>query len=164
MPYRRLPNTYAAVLRTLKTARDKYKNTPNVPDRAITAEQFAKLTDTGSPESFLTKFERECSEVDVALASQGALTTELSQKAARATMCVSHFHQVFDLAVARGDFAASARRFYGRDITATEIPPLGTYDQMEEEAQKIVNGELARAGAEGAGHVAMSLRYSSRFV
>jgi hypothetical protein len=156
MPYRRLPNTYAAVLRTLKTARDKYKNTPNAADRAISAEQFAKLTDTGSPESFLTRFERECSEVDIALASQGAQTTDLSQKAARATMCVSHFHQVFDLGVARGDFAASARRFYGRDISATELPPLGTYDQVGDEAQKIVDGEAARATAEGAAYVAMS--------
>jgi hypothetical protein len=156
MPSRRLPNSFAAVLRTLKTARDKYKATPNAADRAISAAQFAMLTDTGSPESFLTKFEKECSDVDLALAAQGALTSDLSQKAARATMLVSHFHQVFDFAVARGEHPASARRFYGRDIAATELPPLGTYDAVEEAAQKIVDGEAARAAAEGAGYVEMS--------
>ena len=156
MPSRRLPNSIPAVLRTLKTARDKYKNTPSAPDRAISAAQFALLTDTGSPASLLTNFEKECNDVDIALAAQGALTTDLSQKAAKATMLVSHFHQVFDLAVARGEQAASARRFYGRDITATTVPPLGTYDAVIEEAQKIVNGEAARATAEGAGYVAMA--------
>lgn len=157
MPSRRLPNTVAAVLRTLKTARDTYKNTPNAADRAITAEQFAKLTDTGSPASFLTRFEKECNDVDLALAAQGAQTTDLSQKAARATVAVSHFHQVFDLGVARGVFAASARRYYGRDITATTVPPLTTYDAVAEEGQKIVDGEAARASAEGGSYVAMAM-------
>jgi hypothetical protein len=157
MPSRRLPNTVAAVLRTLKTARDMYKNTPNAADRAISAEQFARLTDAGAPASFLTRFEKECTDVDLALAAQGAQTTDLSQKAARATMAVSHFHQVFDLGVARGAFSASARRFYGRDLTATTLPPLSSYDEVAEAAQKIVDGEAARASAEGGAYVAMAL-------
>lgn len=156
MPYRRLPNTYASVLRTLKTARDKYKNTPDVLDRAISAAQFTMLTDTGEPESFLTKFERECSEVDIALASQGALTSDLSKKAARATMLVSHFHQVFDLAVDRGQFQAGARRFYGRDISATKGPRLVSYGEVVEAAEAIVKGEADRAAAESASYMAMS--------
>ncbi len=157
MPYRRLPNTVAAVIRTLKTARDQYKNTANAADRAISAEQFAKLTDTGTPASLLTRFEKEANDVDLALAAQGAQTTDLSQKAARATMAVSHFHQVFDLGVARGVFPASARRFYGRDITATTVPSLSTYDAVAEAAQKIVDGEAARAQAEGGSYVAMAM-------
>lgn len=157
MPYRRLPNSIPAVLRTLKTARDKYKNTANPADRAIPAEQFARLTDAGPPPSFLTGFEKECTDVDLALATQAPLTSDLSQKAARATLAVSHFHQVFDLGVARGIFPASARRFYGRDITATTLPPLGSYDEVAEAAQKIVDGEAARAAAEGGSYVAMAL-------
>ncbi len=31
MPYRRLPNSVTAALRTLKTARDAWKNTPSPP-------------------------------------------------------------------------------------------------------------------------------------
>lgn len=156
MPSRRLPNSIPAVLRTLKTARDKYLNTPNAADRAISAAQWEKLRDSGSPESFLTKFERECSQVDLALAAQGALTNELSRKAARATMLVSHFHQVFDLAVARGVYPPSARRFYGRDSSATELPPLGTYDAVKEAGDAIAQGEAARAAAEVGGHKPMA--------
>lgn len=156
MPARRLPNSIPSVLRTLLTARDKYKNTPNAADRAISAAQWDQLRDTGSPESFLAGFEKECSDVDRALAAQGALTTDLGQKAARATMLVSHFHQVFDFAVARGELAASARRYYGRDITATEIPDLRSLEAVEREAKAIEKGEADRAAEEGAAYVAMA--------
>ena len=43
MPYRRLPNTVASVIRTLKTARDEYNNTPVAADRAITDAHFAQV-------------------------------------------------------------------------------------------------------------------------
>ena len=35
MPYRKLPNSVPAVIRTLKAARDEWKNTPLAADRAI---------------------------------------------------------------------------------------------------------------------------------
>jgi hypothetical protein len=156
MPYRRLPNSFASVLRTLKNARDEYKNTPEAAERAISAEQFAWLTDTGSPESFLTRFERECSDVDRALAAQVPLSDDLSRKAAQATMFVSHFHQVFDLGVARGRFQAGAHLYYGRDASATKGPALGSYEEVKEAADAIAQGEADRAAAEGAGFVPMS--------
>lgn len=31
-------------------------------------------------------------------------------------MFVSHFHQVFDLGIARGTFIRAGRAFYGRDL------------------------------------------------
>lgn len=156
MPYRRLPNSNPAVLRTLKVARAEYKNTPDAAERAISAEQWELLRDTGSPESFLARFERECGDVDRALAAQAPLTSELSLKAARATMLVSHFHQVFDLGVDRGQFQAGARRYYGRDITATKVPALSTYEEVQEAAEAITQGEADRAAAEGASYVAMT--------
>jgi hypothetical protein len=157
MPYRRLPNSIPSVLRTLQVARDKYKNTPNAADRAISAEQFAKLTDTGSPESFLTRFQKEVTDVDLALAAQAPLTGDLSVKGARATMLVSHFHQVLDLAIARGVFPEGVRRYYGREVSATKGPALATQQEALEEAQKIVDGEAARAAAEGGAYVAMAM-------
>ena len=43
MPSRRLPNTMPAVIRTLKTARDTYKTTPVVTERAIGTDQGQKF-------------------------------------------------------------------------------------------------------------------------
>jgi hypothetical protein len=161
MPSRRLPNSIPAVLRTLKTARDTYKNTEVATDRAISAEAFSLLTDTGTPPSFLSRFEKECSDVDIALAAQAPLTSDLAIKAARLTMLCSHFHQVLDLGTIRGTFRTGARSFYGRDITASALPDLSTYDAVRDAARQIVDGELKRATAEGGSYLPMALPSSA---
>ncbi len=160
MPSRRLPNTMPAVLRTLKAARDTYKNTPVAADRAISAAQFA-LLDDALPASLLNRLLKEASDVDLAQAAQAPLTTELARVAARLTMYVSHFHQVLDLGITRGAFAAGARGYYGRDIHATTIPDLSDYDAVAEAAAKTTAGETARGIAEGAGYTPMALPNAS---
>ncbi|MDQ6765405.1 MAG: hypothetical protein M3Z22_04810 [Verrucomicrobiota bacterium] len=146
---RRLPNTTPAVLRTLATARDTFKNTPAPADQLITAAQFAQLDDA-DPNSLLSRFAREVNEVDLAFAAQAPLTSALSQAGAKLTMFISHFHQVLDLGITRGTFATGARRYYNRDIAATTIPPLTNYDEVQTAADAIVEGELARKNAEPA--------------
>ena len=155
MPSRRLPNSVPAVIRTLKTARDTWKNTSNPADRAITAEQWAQLDDA-DPNSLLNRFLKEASDVDLAQAAQAPLTTQVAQAGARLTMFVSHFHQVLDLGITRGAFAVGARSYYGRDINAGAIPDLSTYDAVEEAAEKIVTGEAARMTAEDGDFPAMA--------
>ncbi len=91
MPSRRLPNSMPAVIRTLKTARDAWKNTPAPADRAISADQWAKLDDA-APASFLNTLLKEASDVDLALAAQAPLSTQFGQVYARLTLFVSHFH------------------------------------------------------------------------
>ena len=157
MPYRRLPNTMSAVIRTLKAARDQWKLTPVPADRAITDAHWAQLDDAPASNSFLNRLLKEASDVDLAQAAQAPLTTALSQSGARLTLLVSHFHQVLDLGITRGTFAAGARGYYGRDVGATSIPDLSTQDLVAEAAEKIVTGEAARATAEGQAHLPMSL-------
>lgn len=156
MPHRRLPNSIPAVLRVLKTARDRYKNTPVVTDRAISAALFAQLDDA-NPASLLSRLIKEANDVDLGQAAQAPLTSSLSQAAAQLTMFCSHFHQVLDLGIARGTFLPGARSYYGRDIGATELPDLSTYDAVKEAADKIVSGEEDRLTAEGATTPAMAL-------
>jgi hypothetical protein len=155
MPYRRLPNTTPAVLRTFRTARDTYKNTP-AANRLISAALFAQLDDA-DPNSFLSRYEKEVSERDHALALQAPLTSNLSKLGAQLTMLVSHFHQVLDLGITRGTFAVGARSYYGRPVSATALPDLSSYDNVQEVAERIVTGEAAREAAEGAAYIAMSL-------
>jgi hypothetical protein len=144
--YRRLPNSMSAVIRTLTTARDTYKLTTTPLDRAIDAETFAKLDDA-SPTSLLSRLIKEAADVDLALAAQAPFTSALSLEAAHLTMYVSHFHQVLDLGILRGDFLPGDRPYYGRDITATTVPALATYDAVEEAAAAIVKGEADRQAA-----------------
>lgn len=138
-----------SVIRTLKAARDCYKMTAVPADRAITAEQWAQLDDT-VPTSFLNRLCKEASDVDLALAAQAPLTGIVAQQAAQLTIYVSHFHQVLDLGITRGTFAPGARAYYGRDIHATALPDLSTYEAVVEAAEKILTGEAARAAAEAA--------------
>ncbi len=156
MPYRKLPNSMPAVIRTLKTARDAWKNTPVAADRALSADQWAKLDDA-APTSLLNRLLKEASDVDLAQAGQSPLTTQVSQTAAQLTLHVSHFHQVLDLGIVRGKFAVGARSYYGRDVTATTIPDLSSYGAVAEAAESVVKGEAARQTAEGAGYIAMAL-------
>ncbi len=155
MPSRRLPNSVPAVIRTLKTARDEWKNTVAAA-RAITTDQWAQLDDA-APASLLNRLLKEASDVDLAQASQAPFTTQVSLTAAQLTMHVSHFHQVLDLGIVRGQFAAGARSYYGRDVNATSIPDLTTYAAVDEAAENIVKGEAARQTAEGAGYLPMAL-------
>jgi len=156
MPSRRLPNSMPAVIRTLKTARDEWKNTPVPADRAISADHWAKLDDT-APTSFLNRLLKEATDVGLALAAQAPLSDQFGQAYARLTLFVSHFHQVLDMGIARGAFAAGARGYYGRDIGATAIPDLSNQVAVMEAAEAIVTGEAARATAEGASYLAMAL-------
>jgi hypothetical protein len=156
MPHRQLPNSTPTVIRTLKTARDEYKNTPNAADRAISADLFAQLDDT-VPTSLLNRLLGEASAVDLAEAAQIPLTSAHKQAATKLAMVVSHFHQVLDLGVARGIFSAGARGYYGRDTSASALPSLSSFDDVAEAADAVVNGEAARKTAEGAAYVPMAL-------
>ncbi len=155
MPSRRLPNTTPAVIRVLTTARDTYKTTA-AADRKITPDQWAQLDDA-NPASLLNRLLKETSEVDIALAAQGPLTTALSQQGARLTMFISHFHQVLDLGITRGLFAGGARSYYSRDLGATTIPKLTNYDEVQTAADAIVTGEANRATAEAASYIPMAM-------
>jgi len=156
MPHRRLPNTIASVIRTLITARDQYIATATPSERAITAEQFAKL-DPCNPASLLNRIIKESSDVEIALAAQAPLSSALAQIAARATLFASHFNQVLDLGIIRGTFAAGARAYYGRGIHDTAIPDLSTYAAVQTALDHIVRGEAQRLAAEGSGYVPMAL-------
>jgi len=155
-----------AIIRTLTIARDTWKNTP-AGDRALSADHWSKLDDS-VPNSFLNGLLKEASDVDLAQAGQAPLTTAISLTAARLTMVVSHFHQVLDLGIARGTFTPGARSYYGRDITASSIPDVSSYESVLEAANKIVEGETARAAAEadgvpryGAATYGSGVRYAS---
>jgi hypothetical protein len=156
MPYRRLPNSVPSVLRNLNTASDTYVNTTNPADRAISIAQFA-LIDKNDPASILSRLIMESSDTDIAQAAQAPLTAAVAKEAARLTMLVSHFHQVLDLGITRGTFQPGARSYYGRDVSATTLPDLSSYPDVEESAKSVVSGEAKRQQAEGANFVAMAL-------
>lgn len=63
---------------------------------------------------------------------------------------VSHYIQVFNMAVARKVFSASDRAFYGLEVGNAALPALSTEAQLTAWAGNIANGETARVAAGGA--------------
>ncbi len=144
------------IIRALRKARDEWKLIANPADRAISTDHWNQLNDT-VPTSFLNRLLKEDTDVDVALAEQAPKTAALETQARRLTLYCSHFHQVLDMGIARGTFQPGARGYYGRDLGATTIPVLRSYDDLSEVANKIVAGEADRQTAEGGAYVAMQL-------
>jgi len=155
MPYRRLPNTVTSVIRVLSTARDAWDLFPQA--RLIDPAQFDKIDDGPYTTSILSRLNKEAGDVPLALAAQAPLTDLANRALAQLTLYVSHFHQVYDLGVARGIFTAGGRAFYGREVGATKVPDLSTAIEVLEYAGKIGPGEAARRTAGGASSVAMAL-------
>ena len=154
MPTRRLPNTISGVVRTLTTARDAWKNYPDA--RLLNDSQWAKL-DPANPQSLLARVIKEAGDVPLALAAQAPLTDASSRGLARLTLYVSHFHQVYDLGVARGVFTAGGRAYYDREVGNGTVPDLSAVAAVLEAASKIAPGELERQEKEGSGFIPMSL-------
>ena len=154
MPSRRLPNSQPTVLRTLTAAREAWKQFPT--DRLISPIHWGKLDET-APTSFLNRFLKETGDVQTALAAQAPATSAVSVAIDRLALHVSHFHQVYDLGVARGVFTPAGRAHYGRDFTAGSLPDLSTHAAILEAGAQIATGEAARAAAEGAAHIPMAL-------
>jgi hypothetical protein len=154
MPTRRLPKGVPSLIRCLTTARDTYTNTP-AAERAIGADLYAQLD--GAPAAITNKILAAHQDLNIALGNQGPATDLARKGADRAAMFISHFHQVLDLGITRGKFAAGARSYYGRDIHARSLPPLGTYQEIHEAGQSVATGETARQTAEVANYTAMEL-------
>lgn len=158
MPHRVLPNSIPTALRCMKKARDQWLLTTNPAERAITAEHWAKLNPDPAlnPLSFLSRLLKETGEVDIAVGEQGTATDNFNAARKRAALFVSHFHQVYDLGVAREVYTAAGRSYYGRSISDTTIPDPATEDDLADALDAIIKGETDRQTAEGLAFVAMS--------
>jgi hypothetical protein len=154
--YRHIPNTRTAVNRALTVCREMYKATTVPADRAISADQWHEL-DESNPTGILNRMIKETTDVRNAQSAQAPLIELLGQLANRLAMICSHFHQVLDLAIARGKLTPAARTHYGRYITDTNVPKLASHQDIDEVAANIIKGEADRQTAEGAGYVAMAM-------
>ncbi|HPW25676.1 MAG TPA: hypothetical protein PLY31_00940, partial [Tenuifilaceae bacterium] len=109
MPYRRLPNTDSARIRALKAAYSKGKLNP--PSQlAFSQSTFSKV------ELFINSFQNALAHYKVAYNQQVESGKEYSQILKKAKLYLSHFIQVLNMAIARGELPVSVREIYGMDL------------------------------------------------
>ncbi len=137
MPYRRLPNTDAARLKALQIAFNKGREIPPFK-LAFSQNAFQKV------QSFLPSFSKALDECKQAYDNQVEKNKEYIKTLKKAKLYISHFIQVVNMAIARGELPASERAFLKLDEDERKTPTLQTEAEVIEWGKIIIEGENIR--------------------
>jgi len=137
MPYRRLPNTDNARLKALKKALEKGKEIPPFK-LAFSQSSLQKVI------SFLPTFEKTM------LHQKGTFTRQIDKNKdyhsqfKKAKLYISHFIQVVNMSVQRGEQTTSVRDYYKLNGYGKRLPPLNNEEDVIKWGDKIIDGETSR--------------------
>ncbi len=137
MPYRRLPNTDAARQKALLAANSLGKEIPPFK-LAFSQNAFQKV------QSFLPLFEKTMIEAKHSYENQVEKNKEFMASMKKARLYLSHFIQVINMAILRGELPVSERKFFGLDEDEKKTPDLHTESEIIEWGKKIIAGEDIR--------------------
>lgn len=137
MPYRRLPNTDKARLRALQNAIKKAE-LQSFDEQVIS---FKTLRDA---ENFLQIFENQIDLYNHSLKNQINANKQFQQVVSNARMYISHFIQVMNLAVIRGEIKKDQKRLYQLEPDNHNVPDLSSERQILRWGQNIIEGENER--------------------
>lgn len=142
MPYRRLPNTDKARVRTLKAAVEM-GDARSAFDLAFSQELL------GEARSFLFRFEAAHTYYLSCYEQQAKAGRRLQEHAAKARLYVSHFVQVLNLAVIRSEIRLAQKEYYGLPKDNMSVPDLSSESALLEWGRKIIDGERKRVSQGG---------------
>ena len=137
MPYRRLPNTDNARLRALKEAYQKGKEIPPFK-LAFSQSSLQKVL------SFLPTFEKKIIYQKAAFTNQISRNSEYQDQMKKAKLYISHFIQVVNMAIQRGELPPSIRENYRLTKYGSKLPPLNTEEDVLQWGNNLIEGETAR--------------------
>lgn len=137
MPYRRLPNTDKSRMKALKTAHEKGKELPPFK-LAFSQETLQRLG------SFLPKYEKALTEYQQTYKIQKENNKDYYSKLKNAKMYISHFIQVVNMSIIRGEMPSETRSFYGLAEDDKKLPDLNTENSLVEWGEKLIEGEEQR--------------------
>ena len=137
MPYRRLPNTDKARLKALNTALHRGRELPPFK-LAFTQKTFQKL------QSFLNNYENALSYYRQSYQVQTKNNKEYAASLKKARIYISHFIQVLNLTILRGELQPEAREYYGLNPSESKIPSLSTEGDIIKWGDSLIKGEAKR--------------------
>lgn len=137
MPYRRLPNTDQARLRALRTAIQQ-------ADKQNFGEQVIAYKTLHEAKTYLSIFEKQLIQYQQTLESQVSANKRYQQIVHNARLYISHFIQVFNLSVIRGDIKKEHKLFYQLDPNVHTVPDLSTESSLLHWGKCIIDGENER--------------------
>lgn len=137
MPYRRLPNTDSARLKSLKSAHEKGRDIP--PFRlAFSPSSYRKI------QSLLPLFENAIQEHKNSLNIQAEKNREYQKRIRKARLYISHFIQVVNMAISRGDLVPETRQYFGIEEEEKKLPSLNTEEEIISWGELLLEGEHKR--------------------
>ena len=137
MPYRRLPNTDSARLKALKSANERGKEIPPFK-LAFTPTSYRKI------QSVLPGFENAIYEHRNSLNIQSDKNKEYQKRLKKVRLYISHFIQVVNMAITRGDMVKNTRNFFGLDEEGKKVPALHSEEEIINWGEKLIEGEKKR--------------------
>jgi hypothetical protein len=137
MPYRRLPNTDAARRKALTIAFEKGREIPPFK-LAFTQSTFRRI------QSFLPSFEKALYETKQAYSNQVKKNKDYLKVQKKAKMYISHFIQVVNMAITRGDLSENERIFFGMHDDYHKLPVLNSEADLIKWGEKLIHGENLR--------------------
>lgn len=143
MPYRRLPNTDAARIRALKAALRRGEKLDDINTIAYSFPLKQKI------DVFLPKFEVAITNSKAAREKQVENSQKISELTKKARLYISHFIQVLNFTIARGELKPQARTYYGLDENDSKVPSLLTEQELITWGEKVINGEQDRINNRG---------------
>lgn len=143
MAYRRLPNTDNARLIAILRLKEMLNR-----DASVLVNRQKKITD------FKMSFEKLIETRDTYKTNRSLLNKQKKEMLGILKVYVSHFLQVFNFAIDRGEIEKEARSFFKLTINTGVIPSLSKETEIIEWAYNIVEGEEKRVvkGAEFISH------------
>ncbi len=137
MPYRRLPNTDSARLKSLKSAHVKGKDLPPFK-LAFSPSSFMKI------KSVLPLFENAIYEHKNSLNIQAEKNKEYQHRLKKVRLYISHFIQVVNMAISRGELMANSRADFGLEADEKRVPQLNSEEEIIEWGDRLIEGERKR--------------------
>jgi hypothetical protein len=137
MPYRRLPNTDLARLRALRIAFEKGKELPPF-QLAYSQSTLQKI------QQFLPLFEKTMMETRQAYNLQVEKSKDFIKVSRKAKIYISHFIQVVNMAIIRGDLPSAERNFFGLSSDQKKVPVINTEAELISWGEKLIAGENLR--------------------
>jgi hypothetical protein len=137
MPYRRLPNTDLARLRALRIAFEKGKELPPF-ELTFSQSTFQKVL------SNLHLFEKVVQESRQAFNIQVAKSKDYARLLKKCKLYMSHFIQVINMAITRGDLSPADRDYFGFGHDQSKVPSFGSEAEVIKWGDKLIQGETLR--------------------
>jgi hypothetical protein len=137
MPYRRLPNTDSARLKSLQSAYNRGKDLPPFK-LAFSPTSYRKI------QSVLPGFENAIYEHRNALNIQAEKNKEYQKRLKKIRLYISHFIQVVNMAISRGDLVPETRNFFNLEEEEKKLPTLNSEEEVIRWGQQLIDGESKR--------------------